>query len=99
MDALQDQILKLQDRFDLYIMLQLKDKKIELHDVGSRKELNEPNFKTDRLIEQTELFDELNEFKKLAARANMDEEREIIKDSLNKELVSKQWLTRLAQDV
>ena len=47
----------MQDRFDLYIMLQLKDKKIHLHDVGSKKELDEPNFKSDRLIEQIELFD------------------------------------------
>ena len=29
----------------------------------------------------------------------MDEEREIMKESLNKELRDKQWLTRLAQDV
>lgn len=47
----------MQDRFDLYIMLQLKDKKIHLHDVGSKKDLDEPNFKSDRLIEQIELFD------------------------------------------
>lgn len=47
----------MQDRFDFYIMLQLKDKKIHLHDVGSKKELDEPNFKSDRLLEQIELFD------------------------------------------
>ena len=41
-------------------MLQLKDKKLQLHDVGCKKELDEPNFKNDRLIEQIELFDELN---------------------------------------
>lgn len=80
-------------------MLQLREKKFHLHDVGCKKDLNEPNFKSDRLLEQIELFDELNEFKRIADRANMDDEREMLKEKINKEMRDKQWLTRLAKDV
>lgn len=99
LDALQDQIIKMQDRFDYFIMLELKHKKIHLVDCGSKKELDQPNFKSDRLIEQIEVFDELNEFKRFAARANMDDEREFMKENMNKDVRQKQWLTRLALDV
>lgn len=59
------------------------------------KELDEPNFRSDQLVEQLELFDELKEFKSLASKASMDNEREIMKDNLTKETKKKQWLSRL----
>jgi len=37
-------MVKLQDRFDFFIMLQLKQNKLQLEDVGCKKELIEPNF-------------------------------------------------------
>ena len=80
-------------------MLQLKQKQIRLEDFGSKKELLEPNFKSDKLIEQIEVFDDLKEFKKLASNACMDDEREMMKDNLNKEIKRKQWLTRLEHEV
>ena len=50
------------------------------------KEINEPNFRSTKLLEQCELFDELKEFKKLASQAGMDEEREVLKSELTKEV-------------
>jgi len=42
MDLLQDQLLKMQDRFDFFIMLQLKQGLVKLEYLGCRNELDEP---------------------------------------------------------
>jgi len=44
MDMLQDQILKLQDRFDYFIMTQIKQGKMRIGNFGSRKDTDEPHF-------------------------------------------------------
>ena len=75
-------MIKMQDRFDFYIMLQLKEKQLKLSDLGSKKDLNEPNFQRKSYVDKLDLFDELDMFKKLAAKSSMDEERELIKEDL-----------------
>jgi len=48
--------------------------------------LIQPIFKSARQAgEKIKLFDELEEFKKLAAKAAMDDERENIKENLNRD--------------
>lgn len=65
----------MQDRFDYFIMLQLKQGKIHLEDCGSKKELDEPNFNSNNFMQQVEVYDDLDTFKKFAAKAAMDDER------------------------
>ena len=60
-------MIKMQDRFDFYIMLQLKEKQLKLHDLGSKKDLNEPNFQRKSYVDQLNLYEELDMFKKFAA--------------------------------
>lgn len=67
LDALQDQVVKMQDRFDLYIMLQLKQGSLRLEEIGNKKQIEEPNFVSEKMIGQIELFDELDTFKKIAS--------------------------------
>ena len=64
--------------------------------MGNKKKMEEPNFVSEKMIEQIELFDELDTFKKIASQARMDEERELLKEDLYKESHAKAWLGRLA---
>ena len=79
MDMLQDQILKLQDRFDYFIMTQIKQGKMRIENFGSRKDTDEPHFDATTQNEQQNLFDELDNFKKYADEACMDEQRQNIR--------------------
>ena len=67
--------MKLQDRFDYYLMIKLKSGKLPLESFGSKKDLEEPTLEPDRLSEQSKVFQDLETFKQFAADACMDSER------------------------
>ena len=80
-------------------MLQLKQNKLLIEDFGCKKDLIQPNFNGGQTDNKIELFEELDQFKKLAAKAAMDDEREEIKENLNRDANKRQWLKKLAIEI
>ena len=45
------------------------------------------------------LFERLDRFKQLAEKSGMDEERELLKENMNKEAYQKQWMGRILDEI